>query len=84
VVIQPFAWSFTINREIHGAYKNAQDLRRKLRDLGCSSEISHVPGLISVDVPPDVALADVRSVLDVGQNQQLWDYEEATLGHSVQ
>ena len=64
--------------------ERVQELRKRLQDLGCSSEISHVSGLISVDVPPEVALAEVRSILDEGQGRELWDYEEATLGHSVQ
>jgi|HubBroStandDraft_6_1064221.scaffolds.fasta_scaffold670914_2 hypothetical protein len=64
--------------------ERAQELCNKVRQIGCSSEISHIAGLISVDVPPDVALAEVRSILNLGQNQRLWDYEEATLAHSVQ
>ena len=64
--------------------KRVQDLCKKLRGLGCSSEISHIAGLISVDVPPAVALAEVRSMLNLGHNEGLWDYEEATLAHSVQ
>jgi hypothetical protein len=64
--------------------ERVQELCKKLRELGCSSEISHIAGLISVDVPPDVALAEVRSTLNLGQNEGFWDYEEATLAHSVQ
>ena len=58
-------------------------LRKSFRELGCSSELSHIPTLISIDIPPEVALAKAKLILDVGQKQELWDYEEATLAHSA-
>ena len=59
--------------------ERARDLIRNLRTLGCTSEISHIPDLISVDVPPEVELARVRNILDAGNAADLWEYEEATL-----
>ena len=55
------------------------ELRNGLRSLGCSSEVSHIPGLISVDVPPEVPLRVVKSVLEDGVALGYWDYEEATV-----
>ena len=63
--------------------ERVQELKKQLHALGCSSEISHIAGLISVDVPPDTVLADVRSVLEGGRTRGEWDYEEATLRESV-
>jgi hypothetical protein len=56
-------------------------LRDRLKLLGCSSEKSHITGLISVDVPPEVSLASIRDFLDKGTKQDLWGYEEATIAH---
>jgi len=56
-------------------------LRERLKLLGCSSEKSHITGLISVDVPPEVSLVSIREFLDEGAKQNLWDYEEATIAH---
>jgi hypothetical protein len=63
--------------------ERVQELSNKFRTLGCSSEISHIPGLISVDVPPGLAVANVRVILDAGVARGVWDYEEATLADSV-
>jgi hypothetical protein len=59
------------------------DLRGRLRGLGCSSELSHIPRLFSIDVPPEVELAEVKRILDSGEKQDLWEYEEATIAHSA-
>jgi hypothetical protein len=40
--------------------------------------------LISIDIPPGGTLAHVRSILEAGMARRQWDYEEATLGESVQ
>src|SRR5262249_15631662 len=63
--------------------ERVHELRKQLNALGCSSEIGHTAGLISVDVPPDTVLADVRSMLEEGMTRGDWDYEEATLRESV-
>jgi hypothetical protein len=54
-------------------------VRKLLEERGCASEGSHIPGLISVDVPPSVSLAMLRSLLDAGEAQERWGYEEACL-----
>jgi hypothetical protein len=63
--------------------ERARELRNRLRELGCSSEQSHIPGLISIDIPPEVDITEARAILDAGETQQLWGYEEANLAHSV-
>jgi hypothetical protein len=59
-----------------------QQLREKLRHLGCPSEQSHIPGLFSVDIPPSVNFIEIRTLLQQGASDDLWDYEEATVAHS--
>lgn len=54
-------------------------VRKLLEERGCVSEGSHIPGLISVDVPPSVSLAALRPILDEGEAQERWGYEEACL-----
>jgi hypothetical protein len=54
-------------------------VRDLFRHLGCPSELSHLPRLIAVDVPPSVSLQELKKVLDSGQEQDRWGYEEACL-----
>ena len=54
-------------------------VRKFLEELGCAIERSHIPGLISVDVPPSVSLDELRKTLDAGEAQERWGYEEACL-----
>jgi hypothetical protein len=41
--------------------------------------LSHLPRLIAIDVPPSVSLQELKKVLDAGQEQDRWGYEEACL-----
>ncbi|AEI64121.1 DUF4265 domain-containing protein [Corallococcus macrosporus] len=50
-----------------------------LEEHGCAVERSHVPGLISVDVPPTVPLDTLKPLLDEGEDAERWGYEEACL-----
>jgi hypothetical protein len=53
------------------------DLRSSIEQLGCASELSHLPRLVSVDVPASASLELVRAFLAAGAEQGRWDYEEA-------
>jgi hypothetical protein len=55
-----------------------------LEKMGCAIERSHIPGLISVDVPPAVSLAVLRPILDEGEAQERWGDEEACLASTYQ
>ena len=63
--------------------ERVQELRASLRKIGCPSELSHIPGFFSVDVPPEVSYHTVKQVLANGAKRRLWDFEEATLAHSL-
>jgi hypothetical protein len=53
-----------------------QAVRDELRAMGCSSEGTHIPGLVAVDIPPSVRYADVRDFLMAGEQNQRWEFEE--------
>jgi hypothetical protein len=56
-----------------------RELRDQLSKLGCTTELSHLPGLVAVDVPPSVGLDPVIAMLAWGEEQQLWEYEEGSI-----
>jgi hypothetical protein len=58
---------------------DVSSLRQVLRETGCDSELSHLPRLIAVDIPPRVELEKVRGILNRGVSEGLWDYEESAL-----
>lgn len=60
----------------------SKELRSALEARGCSTEQSHIPRLISVDVPPEVDFQSIRSFLQKGSEDGLWDYEEAAIAHA--
>lgn len=55
------------------------DVQALLEKHGCAVERSHVPGLLSVDVPPTVSLDTLKPMLDEGETEERWGYEEACL-----
>ena len=55
------------------------DLRLSLASKGCSTELSYIPGLIAVDVPPQVSLDTITTMLSDGESSGFWEYEEAAL-----
>ncbi len=59
--------------------ERVQEIRDRLFSLGCPTELSHLPGLFAVDVPPPIKFTHVRSLLNQGAARGLWDYEEANL-----
>lgn len=54
-------------------------VRALFKQLGCTTELSHLPRLIAVDVPAAVSLEKLKEVLDSGRDQERWGYEEACL-----
>jgi hypothetical protein len=59
---------------------NVSAARAHFQQLGCSTEQSHLPRLIAIDVPPTVSLEKLRQQLDSGKEAEQWGYEEACLG----
>jgi hypothetical protein len=66
-------------------FNNAEDVkptREFLKEFGCDSEISEVPILISVDIPPIVSYSKIKEYLIKGEEQKLWSYEESCIAHN--
>jgi hypothetical protein len=66
---------------IVSASTTVQTVRDELRAMGCDSELSHLPRLFSVDVPPEVDLRVIQAYLVQGNGEDRWDYAELCLGH---
>lgn len=52
------------------------EVRSSAASLGCSSELSHNPRYVSIDVPPEVDRAAVRRMLDLGEQVGKWEFAE--------
>lgn len=62
--------------------KDVQTTRNKLMELGCESEVSNIPELISVDIPGSVEyFKSVKPLLEKGVKKNLWGFEEACIAH---
>lgn len=60
--------------------KDVASFRSQLDQLGCTSEKSDIPELIAVDIPPAVKYEKIKSVLDEGEREGKFEYQEACLG----
>lgn len=59
-----------------------EPVRGALRQMGCASEVSDLPRLVAVDVPPEVPYERVKAFLDQGEHAGRFEYQEACLGFS--
>jgi len=57
--------------------------REYLKNLGCESEISDIPTLIAVDIPPNVDYKKIKAYLEDGTSLSKWGYEEACIAHNT-
>ncbi len=82
-------WEFreVVHRSFHSTVRilvwnkdETQSVRDEFRALGCASELSGLPGLIAVDVPPELSYPNIFSILKAGAEGGRWDYEEACIG----
>ena len=69
-------------RIIFNDKNEVQTTRIYLNKLGCASEISEVPILISIDIPSNVSYSKIKAYLDEGERLLKWSYEEACIAHS--
>lgn len=67
-------------RVIYVEGSDIEQIRADLRGLGCSTEWDEIHRLVSVNVPPEVALSRIRNFLDSGLERGISDYEEAIVG----
>ncbi len=59
------------------------EMHQKLKEMGTDTEQSHLPSLLTVDVPPAVDLDSLREFLREGEADDLWTYEEASIRHGT-
>jgi len=55
-------------------------MRSRLREMGCESELSDIPRLVAVDVPPSVDYLSLKRLLDELEVDGVLEYQEACLG----
>ena len=60
--------------------KDVESVREALRQMGCASEVSDLPRLVAVDVPPDVPYEKLKAFLEQGESARQFEYQEACLG----
>ncbi len=61
----------------------ADEVHESLNQMGCDTEQSHIPCLISVDIPPSVELREILNFLDKGKADDRWGYQTASIRHSL-
>ena len=62
---------------------DVQKARDSFRQLGCSTELSNIPGLFSLEIPGSVPFEPVAALLDAGLESGRWEYEEGVLRHPI-
>lgn len=60
--------------------EDVASVRAALRELGCDSEVSDLPRLVSVNVPRNVPYTKVQAYLEQGERSGRFEYQEACLG----
>ncbi|HZH76357.1 MAG TPA: DUF4265 domain-containing protein [Archangium sp.] len=60
--------------------EEVESVREALRQMGCASEVSDLPRLVAVDVPPDVPYEKVKAFLEQCEHAGRFEYQEACLG----
>jgi hypothetical protein len=80
----------TVRVIVHRESRNDDELRavvggvrQALQAIGCSTELSHIPNLIAVDIPPDVNYQSVAAFLSQKEHDGLLEYEEACLASGI-
>ncbi len=84
-LVQPSGHS-TVRVIIHRGDRNddqlralVEGIRQSLRAMGCTAELSHIPSLIAIDIPPEVNYRSVAMFLSEKEHAGLLGYEEACL-----
>jgi hypothetical protein len=60
-----------------------KEFQEAMEQFKCPWEGSHVPTLISVDIPKDVLYQPVKEYLQKGEDAGYWSYKEACLSHEA-
>ena len=66
-------------RLLFSKVKEVAKTRKELVKIGCSSELSNLSNLISIDIPSDISYAKILDYLVKGEKKGLWEYQEACI-----
>jgi Domain of unknown function (DUF4265) len=66
--------------------EKVESIRKSLKLMGCTSELSNFDRLISVDIPKSVIFSSIIDWLETGEESGDWEYEEACISslHKLQ
>ena len=59
--------------------ENIQRYREELNRLGCVTELSHIPGMFSVSMPPEAKVAEALAMLDSAYESKELGFEESSV-----
>ena len=59
--------------------EDVQSLRTELESMGCSTELSNLPKLVALDIPPEISYSHIQGYLDRGMEDGKWEYQEAAI-----
>jgi hypothetical protein len=62
-------------------HSEREKLHKTLQKMGCDTEQSHLPSLITVDIPPSIDINLIREYLNKGEAEDKWEYEESSIQH---
>ncbi len=71
------------NKTIHILFSEQKDVKytlKKLKEMGCISEISNIPELIAVNVPLESSYDNILDYLEDGVAKDRWGWQEACSG----
>lgn len=61
--------------------EDTEAVRQELRQMGCSSEAAHLPGLVAIDIAESANYGTIKRFLEEGQRSGRWDFEEGCIAH---
>jgi nitrogen regulatory protein PII-like uncharacterized protein len=60
---------------------DVDELKKFMTEMGTEYEGSHIEGLIAFDIPPYADFEKIVKFLQNGEDNEIWEYEEASLRH---
>lgn len=61
--------------------EDVEQVRKRLKEFGCASELSHLPKYFSVDVPSNIDYNPIREYLTKLEEKEILGYSESCLAH---
>ena len=71
----------SVVRILFSSENKVAEVREQLTKMGCASELSNLPNLVSVDIPRTVSFKEIISFLENGEKLGDWEYQEACISN---